>query len=210
MDELDEPPEASEASEIGGNDDGPAPGIAQASEPLADLTAPEHGEERPLVALAEQLGGLRHAFDERLRYDATKEEAFRQLYTDLEEFRALAGGAQHRPVLVDIILLLDRVEKGVEVQPEDEFIESIRDELSEILARRGVSAMSASDDRFDPMRQRAVGTRPAADERSHNSVAEVARTGYECDGQILRAAEVIVYRYSPAGAAPGPPGGGPA
>jgi molecular chaperone GrpE len=210
MDELDEPPEASEASEAGGSDDGPAPGVAQAGEPLADLTAPEHGEEWPLVALAEQLGALRHAFEERLRYDATKEEAFRQLYTDLEEFRALASGAQHKPVLVDIILLLDRVEKGLEAEPEDEFIESIRDELSEILARRGVTAMSVADDRFDPMHQRAVGTRPAADERSHNTVAEVTRTGYECDGQILRAAEVIVYRYSPASAAPAPADGGQA
>jgi molecular chaperone GrpE (heat shock protein) len=210
MDELDEPPDASEASDAGGSEDGPAPGVAQAGEPDAELIASERGEERPPVVLADQLEALRQAFEERFLYDATKEEAFRQLYTDLEEFRALASGAQHRPVLVDIVLLLDRVEKGLEAEPADEFIESIRDELSEILARRGVSAMSVGDDRFDPMRQRAVGTRPAADENLHNSVAEVARTGYECAGQILRAAEVIVYRYSPASTAPAPAKGGQA
>jgi molecular chaperone GrpE len=152
-----------------------------------------------LEAVSSQLGELQLAFDERLRYDATKEESFQQLYRDLEEFRALAGAAQHKPVLMDIILLLDRVEKGLEAQPEDEFIESIRDELSEIMARRGVSAMRAAEDRFDPQRQKAVGTRPAPDEAAHNTVAEVARTGYECDGQILRAAEVVVFRYAPAG-----------
>lgn len=147
------------------------------------------------------LAGLHRLFEERLHYDATKEESFRQLYEDLERFRALASSTQNKPVLVDIILLLDRVEKALEAQPEDGFIASIKDELSEILARRGVSAMSASGAKFDPQRHRAVGTRPTADESEHNTVAEVARTGYEWDGQILRATEVMVYRHTPPGEA---------
>ena len=144
------------------------------------------------------LARLHDVLDERLRYDESKEGAFRQLYEDLERFRALATAAQYKPVLVDLILLLDRVEKGLADQAEDSFILSIRDELSEILARRGVSAISTSEDRFDPQRQRAVGTRATPDEAAHNSVAEIVRTGYECDGQILRATEVIVYRHLPA------------
>jgi molecular chaperone GrpE len=152
-----------------------------------------------LEAVSGQLAELRRMFDERLRQDVASEESFRHLYDDLEQFRALAGTAGQKPILSDIILLLDRVEKGLEAQPEDEFIESIRGELVEILARRGVSAMIALEDRFDPLRQRAVGTREAPEEAAHNMIAEVARTGYECNGQVLRATEVTVYRYKPGG-----------
>jgi molecular chaperone GrpE len=152
-----------------------------------------------LEAFSGQLVELRRMFDERLRQDVASEESFRHLYDDLEQFRALAGTAGQKPILSDIILLLDRVEKGLEAQPEDEFVESIRGELVEILARRGVSAMIALEDRFDPLRQRAVGTREAPEEALHNMIAEVARTGYECDGKVLRAAEVTVYRYKSGG-----------
>jgi molecular chaperone GrpE len=157
----------------------------------------------PALELDTRLGELSLRFEEmnrvlgeRSQYDATKEEAFRQLYEDLDRFRALASAAQHKPVLIDIILLLDRVEQGLEAQPQDNFIASIRDELSEILARRGVSAMSTPEARFDPQRQRAVGTRPTGDESAHNTIAEIARAGYECDGEVLRATEVVVYRHT--------------
>lgn len=179
--------------------------IALAGSETADPAAAveDHSDfERRLGEISADLAGLRRVLDERLRYDATKEESFRQLYEDLERFRALASGAQHKPVLIDIIMLLDRVEKGLEVQLEDAFIASIRDELSEILARRGVSAISATEEQFDPQCHRAVGTRPAADESAHNRVAEIARTGYEHDGQVLRATEVIVYRHAPHAQAP--------
>jgi molecular chaperone GrpE (heat shock protein) len=171
-------------------------------EPAVPL-APADGEhqtrlERTLADMSADLTALRSVLAERLSYDDTKEEAFRQLYEDLERFRALAGAAQNKPVLIDVILLLDRVEKGVEAKPEDEFVASIRDELSELLARRGVSAISPPGDGFDPQLQRAVGTRPTRDEAAHNTVAEVARTGYEYEGQVLRAAEVIVYRHAAA------------
>jgi molecular chaperone GrpE (heat shock protein) len=191
MDEREEPLEAEGLGSMGERADGDGAAAPPASPDDAAVVVPEP----PSVEVLDRLGALERLFEERLRFDAAKEEAFRQLYEDLERFRSLASEAQYKPILIDIILLLDRLEKGIEAQPEDAFLASIRDELSEILARRGVSAMSSMEERFDPLRQRAVGVRPAADSLSHNTVAEVARTGYECDGQILRAAEVIVYRH---------------
>lgn len=192
MDEGDEPLETEDLGSTGERADGDG---AAATPAPADDAATVALAPPPDEVLA-RLGALERLFEQRLRFDAAKEEAFRQLYEDLDQFRSLAAAAQHKPILIDIILLLDRVEKGIEAQPEDGFLASIRDELSEILARRGVCAMSSTEERFDPQRQRAVGTRPAADSVSHNTVAEVARIGYECDGQVLRAAEVIVYRHT--------------
>jgi molecular chaperone GrpE len=182
---------------------GETPGEAEAAMGPPGEGAPAASDTPEVIGLLEAFSGqlveLRRMFDERLRQDVASEESFRHLYDDLEQFRALAGTAGQKPILSDIILLLDRVEKGLEAQPEDEFVESIRGELVEILARRGVSAMIALEDRFDPLRQRAVGTREAPEEAVHNMIAEVGRTGYECDGKVLRAAEVTVYRYKPGG-----------
>ena len=165
---------------------GPPPPTAPAQDPS--------GLEQRLTEISAGLGDLRAEFTARLRYDETKEGAFRQLYDDLGQFRALATAAQNRPVLLDLILLQDRVEKRLDIVPEDNFILSIRDELLEILERHGVSVMKILEDRFDPQRQRAVGTLPSPEGAAHNTVADTVRTGYEYDGRVLRASDVIVYR----------------
>jgi molecular chaperone GrpE (heat shock protein) len=161
--------------------------------PTGPMQGPS-GLEQRLAEISVGLGDLRAEFTARLRYDETKEEAFRQLYDDLGQFRALATAAQNRPVLLDLILLQDRVEKRLGIAAEDNFLLSVRDELLEILERHGVSVMKVLEDRFDPQRQRAVGTLPAPEGAAHNTVADTVRAGYEYDGRVLRASDVIVYR----------------
>ena len=135
----------------------------------------------------EQLGAL---VDQRLSYDAVKEEAFERLYQDLEQFRGEATAQQLRPVMLDVILLLDRVDTALAdleaVRDPRELLSSFRDELIEILERRGVMALSRADAAFDPKVQRAVEVESAADRVEHNSVARVVRRGYISDGKVLR------------------------
>jgi molecular chaperone GrpE (heat shock protein) len=138
---------------------------------------------------------LQDLFGERLRYDEAKEGAFQQLYEDLNQFRALALAAQSNPILIEIIRLQDRVEEGLADEPEDNFILSVREELSEILARHGVVEIVHAESRFDPQTQHALGARDTAEEAMHKSVAEIKRKGYQRNGQVLRPAEVIVYRH---------------
>jgi molecular chaperone GrpE len=172
--------------------DGPEPRPPGQPEAVPAPSPPDLDQRLAEISLS--LGDLRAEFTARLRYDETKEEAFRQLYEDLAQFRALATTAQNRPVLLDLILLEDRVEKRLAIVPEDNFVLSVRDELLEILERHGVSVMKVLEDRFDPQRQRAVGTLPAPEGTAHNTVADTVRAGYECDGRMLRASDVIVYR----------------
>jgi molecular chaperone GrpE len=187
-----------------GDDEESERGVTPPATTLDSDDAPEQVDSTPpsvgvgLDEVLTAIADLRGAVEASLTRDEAKDVAFRQLYDDLEQFRSLAGIAQYKPILNDVVLLLDRVEKAIVARPEDDFVTSVRDELSEILARRGVAAMAAPSERFDPNWHRAVGTRDVADEAAHNRIAEVLRTGYEFEHQVLRAAEVVVYRYSPA------------
>lgn len=168
------------------------PGSDRHSAPAQNLS----DEEKLLHQISFGVGRLQNLFDDRLRYDDAKEGAFQQLYEDLSQFRALAVATQSNPILIEIIRLQDRLEESLTDEPEHSFILSVRDELSEILARHGViEIVHTTESPFDPHTQRALSARDTTEEDKHKSVAEIKRKGYERDGQVLRAAEVIVYRH---------------
>jgi molecular chaperone GrpE len=64
-------------------------------------------------------------------------------------------------------------------------------ELREALARAGVEAYDPKGEEFDPAWHEAIATQPA-DGRKPGTVLETVDRGYRLDGQVLRAARVIV------------------
>lgn len=185
---------------VGVEGEGGGPGTGPAAEPAA---APAERLER----VEAQLRVLTELIEARLRYDATKEEAFAKLYEDLEHFRGRAGAVESRSLYLDLVLLLDRLEQSIGSwegeQAAAQLLSSVREEVVEILARRGVAAVASPDATFDPRLHRAMGAEPASEEAEHNTVARVLRRGYELDGQVLRPEEVVVRRYSPSAPAGG-------
>jgi molecular chaperone GrpE len=147
-----------------------------------------------------QLDGLRGLMETRLQYDATKEEAFSQLYNDLNHFRGQSGLLQARPLYIDLILLLDRLENSLQEWRSAgavvNLLASFHEEILEILARRNIQQIVPLDTTFDPKIQRAIAIEPITDPSEHNMIARVARRGYEAEGQVLRAEEVVVRRYA--------------
>ena len=174
-----------------GSDRSDEPGSGRHSAPAQNLS----DEEKLLHQISFGVDHLQDLFNDRLRYDDAKEGAFQQLYEDLSQFRALAVATQSNPILIEIIRLQDRVEESLADEPKHSFILSVRDELSEILARHGVIEIVHTESRFDPRTQRALSARDTTEEDKHKSVADIKRKGYERNGQVLRAAEVIVYRH---------------
>lgn len=167
------------------------PGSGRHSAPAQNLS-----DEEKLELISWGVNHLQDQFEDQRRYDEAKEVAFQQLYEDLSQFRALAAAAQSNPILIEIIRLQDRVEESLVDEPKHSFILSVRDELSEILARHGVvEIVPTTESPFDPRTQRALSARDTTEEDKHKSVAEIKRKGYERNGQVLRAAEVIVYRH---------------
>lgn len=71
--------------------------------------------------------------------------------------------------------------------------------LLESLRDGGVHQLRSDGARFDPRVHEAVDTVVTADEYRHDHVAETLRPGYVDGDRTVRAAEVILFRYEPAG-----------
>ncbi len=65
-------------------------------------------------------------------------------------------------------------------------------ELRSALERAGVETYDPTGERFDPSTSEALATRPAAEGVESGVVIETLERGYRLDGQVLRAARVVV------------------
>src|SRR5215208_3840255 len=65
-------------------------------------------------------------------------------------------------------------------------------ELRAALERAGVETYDPTGERFDPTTSEALATQPAGDEVDAGVVIETLERGYRLDGQVLRAARVVV------------------
>jgi molecular chaperone GrpE len=150
-----------------------------------------------------EVAALHQTIKERLAYDHVKEEAFDRLYAEVEEVRQERSFQQLRPLLMDLILLYDRIEQGIQQMYELEgnslgvihLLTSFRDEVLEILYRRDVEMIVVGSIAFDRTLQQVMKLQPTALAEEHNQVARVVRRGFRYRNRILRSEEVIVYSY---------------
>jgi len=133
--------------------------------------------EEVLSELKNEVYQLKDLFYRRLMNDKQKAELIGTV-SGLAQFSVL------EPFLSDIFLLMDRVE-----QQDNEFAESVRDELYEILNRRGVERIN-TEDNFSPEQHRAM--RAEESDTSAGSIIGVVRNGYTFNGKVVRPADVVV------------------
>ena len=151
-------------------------------------------------AIDTKLAQISASFQSRLSYDGAKEKAFDRLYAELDQLKSNTEFDHLRPLYLDLILLYDRIENicasGEDVSREDSgvstLLQSLREELVEILYRREVEVIRPSPLTFDPATQRAIGIEPALSESENGRVARVVRKGFVYRNRIIRAEEVIV------------------
>jgi len=125
------------------------------------------------------------------------------------------------PMLRDFILLIDRIgllRQDVERYAGDpqyarrsdllrafgwakrRILDGLEAECMDILARAGVVRIQHNDDRFDPREQRAVKVVAVDEPDKDGRALEILRSGYRFEnGQLLRAQDVVVGRFSPEG-----------
>jgi molecular chaperone GrpE len=129
---------------------------------------------------------------------------------DFENYRKRVAGeatsAQHRgkaELAAELVPVLDNLERAllsagidpvgelpVDGALEQGIVLTYRD-LRETLERAGVEAYDPSGEKFDPELHEAISTRPA-DDAEPGTVVDVAQKGYRIDGQVIRAARVVV------------------
>lgn len=127
-----------------------------------------------------EMADLRDLFVRRLFEDRQKAELIRDLGNK-------ADYAFIEPFLYDLILLLDRIEKV-----DDEFVRSVRDELYDIVHRRGVERIRVTQ-QFDPNLNRVVKVIDG-EPGTNTVVVGVVRNGYTFANRVVRPAEVLVAR----------------
>lgn len=133
-----------------------------------------------LAQVQEELEYLRDLFVRRLNDDKQKKEVIQKLTEG-------ATYAFIEPFLYDIILLLDRLEKN-----DDDFVVSVREELFEIVNRRGVELIRTTGI-FDPKIHKAIKVE-VNPEIDATYVLDVVRNGYSFSGKVIRPSEVIVIK----------------
>lgn len=131
-----------------------------------------------LGEIKKELGFLKDLFVRRLNDDKQKS----QMINTLDQG---ARFAFIEPFLTDFILVLDRLEKN-----DDDFAQSVYEEIYDILQRRGVERIKVTKE-FNPALCKAIKRNENPDIASV-VITGVVRNGYTLSGRVIRAAEVIL------------------
>jgi molecular chaperone GrpE len=131
-------------------------------------------------------------------------ENYRRRMAAEADAAALRGKSELAGSLVGVIDNLERALAAAEIDaaaarggeasaegPLEQGIVLTYRELSEVLARAGVEPYDPAGERFDPAWHEALQTR-AAEGTEPGTVVEVLQKGYRLDGQVIRAARVVV------------------
>jgi len=175
--------------------------------PAGDLQGGENAAAEVQQDIDEMLEETKRERDEYLelaRRTKADFENYRRRMAAEAEAAALRGKSELAGSLVGVIDNLERAlaaaeidaaaarggEAGAEGPLEQGVVLTYR-ELSEVLARAGVEPYDPAGERFDPAWHEALQTR-AADGIEPGTVVEVLQKGYRLDGQVIRAARVVV------------------
>lgn len=140
--------------------------------------------------LREEVAALGDQFRRRLLNDRESRRSVEELHQELDHTRRAAEGRTVQPLLYDLVLLLDRVDRET-----DAFADSIAMELRTVLEKYGMTRMPVEGGPFDPATQEAVGTVPAPVPDLVGQVARIVRHGYVMDSRLVRAQQVLVHDH---------------
>ncbi|MCP2167111.1 GrpE protein [Goodfellowiella coeruleoviolacea] len=131
-------------------------------------------------------------------------EVIDRLHTENEQLRAAEARRTLQPALRELVKLADDWRSRRTSLAEAGHVDLTRlcDEIVEdvtlLLDRQGVEEFHAEvGAAFDRHEQRSVGTRPTENTDQDGRIAEARRPGYRVDGNVVRFAEVVVYKFTP-------------
>lgn len=155
---------------------------------MEPLSAPPRSADEQLASLVEEVAQLRDLFQRRLLEDKAKNRLYDELCEQLTIARNGLANQLLTPLFQELLLIVDRV--GSLSRDGDVVLDSVADELLELLGRREVRRVPAVR-AFDPALHEAVRAEPRADQPP-GTILEVLRPGYLLGGQLLRAERVVV------------------
>jgi molecular chaperone GrpE len=183
---LDAPADGAPSAQAAGND---------SSTPQAPMPTDEDrrsAEDRDHARLAELEAEV-----------ARLDDRYKRAVADLDNYRKRSAREAERRVaeereglLRDWLDAVDSVERALRIQPEDQGLRAVLEQMEAILSRQGVVRLGAVGEQFDPARHEAIAIQ-SRDEVPDRTVLEVARSGFAiADERLLRPAQVVVSRRS--------------
>jgi molecular chaperone GrpE (heat shock protein) len=182
-----------------------------APEPRSDtVEATEPAERNDEIAAT--LASLDVRLEESQRLMGRQVDLVDRLHAENQRLRAGELRAATLPLIRDLLRLHDDIGRLAQEDTGDgsRDLNVVKVSLLDALARNGVIASSPqSGESFDPKLHSASGILPADEEAADRTIAEVVRVGFHWeDGQVVRAADVRVFKYqAPAEASDHPPEG---
>jgi molecular chaperone GrpE len=161
--------------------------------------------------LAEGLAGPLCELRDQLALDHFREQQIDRLHQELQGYKTDLLRRAIRPLLLGLIRLHDNLGKvqdslrqvpPAELRPEriTGFLDGFRGDLELLLEEHEVLRFETAGERFDPHRQTAARTVPAADPGSVGHVAERLRPGFAQGEAMLQKERVAVYVAAAGGA----------
>jgi len=156
--------------------------------------------------IQDHLTRLEREFQSKLKYNQHKEKIIDNLHSELQEHKNDLIKKVLRPVLMDVILIIDDIKKLINVYRSKDssrldpsklldLMETFPPDLEEILYRQMVEPFRCDKGTFDPSRQKVARTSETDDESKDKTVAQSIRDGYEWEGKVLRPELVEVYIF---------------
>ena len=175
----------------------PVAEIAPASDNLGDgapLPAPVPTED--MIAILRE---LRTAFDDKIKYDASREQLIERLHAELQEYKEDLFLKILKSMALDLITLHDNLGKWTAtdgVAPVS--LADVQGDVEDVLDRNGFETFVVAEETFDPRRQRALRKVPTSDAALDKRIAERLRKGFSYQGKVIRPECVAVYVFQPA------------
>ncbi|MAY82115.1 MAG: nucleotide exchange factor GrpE [Deltaproteobacteria bacterium] len=166
-------------------------------------TAAEKKSVESFESIASEVAELKDTLARQADNDGVQQKAFDQLYEELRQYKEDFVFQNEKSLLLDLLLFYDSVnwfQQSLikkEMSPDviaDSF-QYLIDELLELLYRRDVLPMEASD-RFDRKVHKVIKTVPAPTPEEDYDIHQVLKRGFTRGSRVLRAEEVVVKRTS--------------
>ncbi|ETX07670.1 nucleotide exchange factor GrpE [Candidatus Entotheonella palauensis] len=164
---------------------------------LADEGLEAEAEEPTVESLQAELEEQRQKTDEHLNHLQRLQAEFNNYRRRMSQEKLQAAGRGKEELLSSLLPVLNNLRLALQHADQDpesvrQGVQMIWQQCEEFLRSQGVETIATVGHPFDPMQHEALSTAPATDETPANTVVAEINAGYMLNGQLLRAAQVVV------------------
>ncbi len=131
-------------------------------------------------------------YEKGCKHEKIKEDTLERLYEELDAMRYDKEFQKMKPFYLNLISLYDRM---ISMKSKDDAVDTLSDELLEILKKQNIQIIEMQDDTLDLFMQKVIDIEIVDDVDLHSKVVKVLRDGFRYKNKLLRPQEVTIGAY---------------